>query len=346
MCKKFVVICCAVIAVACSSRRVENQEPRSVKATNVLSTDYIERDFAGMATADDAVNLAFKISGQVASVDVSKGDYIEKGALLARLEPRDVELQVAADRAQYERARSQYERMKRLLEHNAVSQQEFESSKTAFVQARATYDNSKDLLADTKLRAPFAGVIERIYVDTYQRVQSGESILRLVNPRSTTVEFTIPEKSLPLLADSTTVFYVSFDNLPKLKFAARLHKYAKTSSDASGFPVALKIAAVDSDFYGISPGMTCQITMRSDDAKLRGLAVPLSAIYAPAGGGTYVWVVEPNGRVEQRAVVLGDIFGRDMVSVKSGLSIGEKVVTAGVYKLREGREVEVLNNPK
>ena len=69
-----------MIAVACSSRRVENQEPRSVKATNVLSTDYIERDFAGMATADDAVNLAFKISGQVASVDVSKGDYIEKGA--------------------------------------------------------------------------------------------------------------------------------------------------------------------------------------------------------------------------------------------------------------------------
>ncbi len=335
-----------MVAVACSSRQSVSREPRSVKATKVVATDYIDRDFAGMATADDAVNLAFKISGQVASVDVSKGDFTEKGALLARLEPRDVELQVAADRSQYERARSQYERMKRLLEHNAVSQQEFESAQAAFVQARTTYDNSKDLLSDTKLRAPFAGVIERIYVDAYQRVQSGETILRLVNPRSTTVEFTIPEKSLPLLADSTTLFYVSFDNLPKLQFAARLHKYAKTASDASGFPVALKISKADSERYNISPGMTCQITMRSDDSKLRGLAIPLSAIYAPAGGGTYVWVVEPNGRVEQRAVVLGDIFGRDMVGVRSGLSVGEKVVTAGVYKLREGREVKVLNNLK
>ena len=334
------------LAVSCSHRATMEQEPRSVKVATVVATDYIDRDFAGMATADDAVNLAFKISGQVADVDVSKGDFVAKGALLAWLEPRDVELQVAADRSQYERARSQYERMKRLLEHNAVSQQEFEAAKASFVQAQTAYENSKDLLADTRLRAPFAGVIERIYVDTYQRVQSGETILRLVNPRSTTVEFTMPEKSLPLLADSTTQFSVVFDNLPKHRFPARLHKYAKTSSDASGFPVALKISATDSELYGITPGMTCQITMRSDDSKLRGLAVPLSAIYSPAEGGTYVWVVQSDGTVEQRAVVLGGIFGRDMVGVQSGLSVGEKIVTAGVYKLRNGKQVKALNNPK
>lgn len=340
------MLCIVALIASCSHRTTMEQETRSVKIATVVSMDYIDRDFAGMATADDAVNLAFKISGQVANVDVSKGDFVRKDALLAWLEPRDVELQVAADRSQYDRARSQYERMKRLLEHNAVSQQEFEASKASFVQAQTAYENSKDLLADTKLRAPFAGVIERIYVDTYQRVQSGEAILRLVNPRSTTVEFTMPEKSLPLLADTTTRFSVVFDNLPEHRFPARLHKYAKTSSDASGFPVALKISATDSELYGVSPGMTCQITMRNDDSKSRSLAVPISAIYAPAEGGTYVWVVQPNGTVEQRAVVLGGIFGRDMVGVQSGLSVGEKVVTAGVYKLRDGKQVKVLNNPK
>ena len=340
------MLCIAALIASCSHRTTMEQEPRSVKIATVVSTDYIDRDFAGMATADDAVNLAFKISGQVANVDVSKGDFVRKDALLAWLEPRDVELQVASDRSQYERARSQYDRMKRLLEHNAVSQQEFEATTAFFIQAKTAYENSKDLLADTKMRAPFAGVIERIYVDTYQRVQSGEAILRLVNPRSTTVEFTMPEKSLPLLADTTTQFSVVFDNLPKLRFHARLHKYAKTSSDASGFPVSLKISVADSELYGISPGMTCQITMRSDDSKSKGLAVPLSAIYAPAEGGTYVWVVKPNGVVEQRDVVLGGIFGRDMVGVQSGLSAGEKVVTAGVYKLRDGKRVKVLNNPK
>ena len=307
--------------------------------------DYIERDFAGMATADDAVNLAFKISGQILSVDVSKGDYVKKGELLARLDPRDVELQKAADRSQFERAKSQYERMQRLLDHEAVSQQEYESARAQYVQAQSAYENSKDLLSETNLRAPFGGVIERTYVDTYQRVQSGQTILRLVNPMSTTVEFTMPEKSLPLLFDSTIRFSVTFDNIPNRQFVARLDTYAKTSSDASGFPVSLKIARDEAERYRISPGMTCQVMMHTQGVgvKQSTLVVPLSAIYAPASGGEYVWRVTSDGRVKLSPVTLGEVYGRDMVSITSGLAAGAEIVTAGVYKLRDGDSVKPIN---
>ena len=307
--------------------------------------DYIERDFAGMATADDAVNLAFKISGQILSVDVSKGDYVKKGELLARLDPRDVELQKAADRSQFERAKSQYERMQRLLDHEAVSQQEYESARAQYVQAQSAYENSKDLLSETNLRAPFGGVIERTYVDTYQRVQSGQTILRLVNPMSTTVEFTMPEKSLPLLIDSTIRFSVTFDNIPNRQFVARLDTYAKTSSDASGFPVSLKIERDEAERYRISPGMTCQVMMHTQGkgARQSTLVVPLSAIYAPASGGEYVWRVTSDGRVKLSPVTLGEVYGRDMVSITSGLAAGAEIVTAGVYKLRDGDSVKPIN---
>lgn len=307
--------------------------------------DYIERDFAGMATADDAVNLAFKISGQIMSVDVSKGDYVKKGELLARLDPRDVELQKAADRSQFERAKSQYERMQRLLDHEAVSQQEYESARAQYVQAQSAYENSKDLLSETNLRAPFGGVIERTYVDTYQRVQSGQTILRLVNPMSTTVEFTMPEKSLPLLFDSTIRFSVTFDNIPNRQFVARLDTYAKTSSDASGFPVSLKIERDEAERYRISPGMTCQVMMHTQGkgARQSTLVVPLSAIYAPASGGEYVWRVTSDGRVKLSPVTLGEVYGRDMVSITSGLAAGAEIVTAGVYKLRDGDSVKPIN---
>lgn len=307
--------------------------------------DYIERDFAGMATADDAVNLAFKISGQILSVDVSKGDYVRKGELLARLDPRDVELQKAADRSQFERAKSQYERMQRLLDHEAVSQQEYESARAQYVQAQSAYENSKDLLSETNLRAPFGGVIERTYVDTYQRVQSGQTILRLVNPMSTTVEFTMPEKSLPLLFDSTIRFSVTFDNIPNRQFVARLDTYAKTSSDASGFPVSLKIERGEAERYRISPGMTCQVMMHTQGKGTRQstLVVPLSAIYAPASGGEYVWRVTSDGRVKLSPVTLGEVYGRDMVSITSGPAAGAEIVTAGVYKLRDGDSVKPIN---
>ena len=113
--------------VACRQQPNTKNDIRTVKVTTVRSVEYVDRDFAGMATADDAVNLAFRISGQMASVDVSKGDYVTKGQLLSQLDPRDVELQVAADKAQYERAESQYERMKRLLAREAVSRQDRKS---------------------------------------------------------------------------------------------------------------------------------------------------------------------------------------------------------------------------
>ncbi|MBR2332097.1 MAG: efflux RND transporter periplasmic adaptor subunit [Alistipes sp.] len=345
MCRFYFILFLVVVANSCARHKGKENSPIAVKVTRVEMVDYIERDFAGMATADDAVNLAFKISGQILSVDVSKGDYVKKGELLARLDPRDVELQKAADRSQFERAKSQYERMQRLLDHEAVSQQEYESARAQYVQAQSAYENSKDLLSETNLRAPFGGVIERTYVDTYQRVQSGQTILRLVNPMSTTVEFTMPEKSLPLLFDSTIRFSVIFDNIPNRQFVARLDTYAKTSSDASGFPVSLKIERDEAERYRISPGMTCQVMMHTQGkgARQSTLVVPLSAIYAPASGGEYVWRVTSDGRVKLSPVTLGEVYGRDMVSITSGLAAGAEIVTAGVYKLRDGDIVKPIN---
>ncbi len=333
------LLCC----VACRSRLSPPAIERVVKVERVQAVKYLDRDFAGMSTADDAVNLAFKIAGQVAGVDVSKGDYVKRGQTLARLDPRDVELQVAADRAQYERARSQFDRVSRLMEHEAVSRQEYESAETALVQARSAFENTSDLLQETTLRAPFAGVIERTYVDTYQRVTSGQTILRLVNPISTTVEFTMPERSLPILSDSLTRFTVRYDNYPDISFRARLDTYAKTASDASGFPVSLKLDRTEILPYNISPGMTCQVTIRTDDELSSVVAVPLTSIYAPVEGGTYVWRVTGDDRVERQAVVLGEIFDRDRVIVHSGLSVGEQIVVAGVYRLKDGERVKILN---
>ena len=203
--------------------------------------------------------------------------------------------------------------------------------------------NTKDLLVETKLRAPFDGVVERTYVDTYERVQAGQTIVRIVSPVSSTVEFTMPERSMSYLADTTTRFFVTFDNYPDRRFEARLDSYAKTSSDASGFPVSLKIAKAEAERVGISPGMTCSVTMRTAESAASVVGVPLTAIYAPASGGTYVWRIADEGVVELQPVVTGGIFGRDMAIVESGLKAGERIVTAGVYRLREGDRVKILN---
>lgn len=338
----FPVLAIVLLLVSCGHRQTASEAVRPVKVTVAAGAGFIDKDFAGMATPDDAVNLAFKVAGQVLDIPVSEGQEVKKGALLAELDPRDLELQLSSDRSAFEQTRSQQARMQRLLQHEAVSQQEYELARTRYVQAKSAYDNTTDMLKDTKLRAPFASVVERQFVDNYERVQAGQSILRIVNPITKTVKFTLPESGLMLLTNHTTTFTVEFDNYRGVKFTARLKEYVKTSSDASGFPVSLTLTNVDGARYRISPGMSCVVTMQSADSVPDAVSLPVSAIYAPAQGGNYVWVVGEGERVERRAVTLGELFDRNQVIIDSGVLPGDQVVTAGVYQLQEGDRVRII----
>ena len=94
--------------------------------------------------------------------------------------------------------------------------------------------------------------------------------------------------------------------------------------------------------FDITPGMSCTVTMQIDQSRASDeVSVPLSAIYAPTSGGTYVWVVR-DGVVHLQPIELGEIFGRNRVVVKRGLEGGEQVVTAGVYHLQENERVVVI----
>ena len=331
-----------VVVTSCDYMPDKPVRPRVVRVEVAEYARYVNKDFAGLSTANDATNLAFKIGGQVLSVPVVKGDSVARGALLAVLDKRDVELQVEANRSAYEEARSRLERARRLRDHDAVSQQEFESAQTLYTQARSAYNNSVELLKNTRLRAPFTGVIEKVYVDAFQQVSAGQTILRLVNPVSTTVGFTIPESSLGQLTRKTTTFSVEFANIPHAEFDAVVKDYARTSSDASGFPVSLRLLNIDKNRYHIIPGMSCTVTMRTVDELPEAVSLPISAIYAPMHDGNYIWVVDSMDIVSLRKVRLGEIFDRDRVLVDSGVTPGERVVIAGVYRLKAGEKVRVI----
>ncbi len=336
-----------VLAIACmffscggAGATLERRTP-SVKSAIAQSNTYLIKDFVGLSTPDESVNLAFKVSGQLNNIPVSKGMEVLNGELLAELDPRDFELQLSADQSTYEQSKSKLERVTRLLAHEAVSKQEFETAQSEYIRAKSVYENSKDILLETKLRAPFKSLVERVYVDTYQRVQAGETIVRVVSPNSTTVEFTLPEVSLAALGDSTTLFEVRFNSYDEVVFDATIKEYARTTSDASGFPVSLTIT--NTKGYDIQSGMSCTITMMIAQSNASSVTVPLSAIFAPTQGGDYVWEIGADNRVALKSVKLGELVGRDRVVINSGVSAGSRVVIAGVYQLQDGEVVKVLD---
>lgn len=326
-----------------TKQTTDGEQPRPVKSIVATESDLLERDFAGLSTPVVAVNLAFKVSGQILRVPIAKGELVAVGDILCRLDPRDIELQLISDKSTFEQSKSSYERAERLLSHEAISIQEVERAESNYLTSKSIYENTLEILDQTTLRSPFSAVVERVYVDEYQRVQAGETVVRIVSPTTSRVEFTLPESSLAAIKDSLTRFKVRFDNIRDVSFDARVIEYARTSSDASGFPVTLEFKNPDPQRYSISSGMSCMITMLTPQPDKGAVVLPLSAIYSPTSGGTYVWIIDSQNRVDLRRVEMEEPTGQSSVVIDSGVKSGERVVTAGVYQLRSGEVVKSIS---
>lgn len=153
------------------------------------------------------------------------------------------------------------ERNKRLLARQAISVQEYEISVSTFQQKKSAYELSSNNMRDTRLTAPFDGSIEKRLVENYQRVNSGEGIVQLVNTKKLRIKFTIPDAYLYLLRSKDQRFRVEFDTYRGHIFNAKLEEYLDISTDGTGIPVTITIddPAFDHALYEVKPGFTCSI---------------------------------------------------------------------------------------
>lgn len=338
----------ALIVASCGQKKEADSAPvRPVKTAEVSSQSVIRKDFSGMVEAVEYVKLAFRVSGQVVNLPVVEGQRVKRGQLIATIDPRDISLQYAADKAAYETAAAQVERNKRLLSREAISVQEYEISVANYQKAKSAYELSTNNLRDTRLTAPFDGSIERRLVENYQRVNSGEGIVQLVNTEKLRIKFTVPDDYLYLLRAKDAKFQVVFDTYPDNTFNARLEEYLDISTAGTGIPVTITIddPAFDRTRYDVKPGFTCKIKLASDIAPFleeKLMNIPLSAVFGDSETlKTYVWVVK-DGQVFRREVTVYSPTGEANVLVSKGLEPGETIVIAGVYQLTEGERIKVL----
>lgn len=340
-----------LIVTSCGQKKGEDIPlVRPVKTATVSSQSVILKDFSGMVEAVEYVKLAFRVSGQIIDLPVVEGQRVRKGQLIAAIDPRDISLQYAADKAAYETAAAQVERNKRLLGRQAISLQEYEISVANYQKAKSAYELSTNNMRDTKLLAPFDGSIEKRLVENYQRVNSGEGIVRLVNTQKLRIKFTVPDDYLYLLRAKDATFKVEFDTYKGNIFNARMEEYLDISTDGTGIPVTITSYTARSKagssmvmVTDVKPGFTCNIRLASDIAPFieeKLMNVPLSAVFGDSENkNTYVWVVKDN-RVSRREVTVYSPTGEANLLISKGLKPDETVVIAGVYQLVEGQRVK------
>jgi len=341
----FVLIAAILLASCGQKKETKTTTSRPVKTAIVESRSIIRKDFSGIVEAVEYVKLAFRVSGQIIQLPVIEGEKVKKGQLIAAIDPRDIALQYAATKSAYETAAAQVERNKRLLSRQAISVQEYEISLANYQKAKSEYELSVNNMRDTKLTAPFDGSIEKRLVENYQRVNSGEGIVRLVNTQKLRIKFTVPDDYLYLLRAKDATFKVEFDTYKGTIFNAKLEEYLDISTDGTGIPVTITIddPAFDRAVYDVKPGFTCNIRLASDIAPFieeKLMNVPLSAVFGDSENkNTYVWIVKDN-RVSRREVTVYSPTGEANILISKGLKPDETVVIAGVYQLVEGQRVK------
>ena len=312
--------------------------------------------FPGIVDASTGVSLSFEVGGRIIDFPFahSRGQHVEAGTVLARIDDRDYSNKVANAEADLAYAESNFKRMKAAVAKNAVSKDEYSSSSASAEKARAALEIARKALGDTVLRAPFAGVISDIYVDNFATVSSSTPILKLQDMTTFDLTVSVPESyvlSAPAVARDKFAFEASFDSLPGRAFPVRVKDAARVADSVTQTYRATFTLDAPKDIDTL-PGMTCTVSAKVPDQNVKdvaegSLAVPFSAIGTAADAKSFVWRLDANGdgtyTVHRVNVELADRFGESIL-IQSGLSAGDRVAAAGVTVLTEGRIVRLTDD--
>lgn len=342
----FLIMACAFCIASCGTpETVKEPVVRPVKVAEVEALGVVTKNYAGFVESSQTTNLAFRVAGQIIDFPVGSGDQVKKGQLIASIDPRDYQLSHEAKRSAFITAKAQYERLSRLLEKEAVSQHDYEIAKTNYEQAKAELENSENQINDTRLTAPFDGTIETCVADNFQRVNVGETVVRLVDTKDLQIKFYLADYNLDALRKGKPTVWVRFGNLSNVYYKARIIDYTDISTDGSGIPVKLKMDDPNFDkTMTIKPGFSCDVKIEfAFESENEAVAVPITAVFEdPTNGKKSVWVVNDE-QVAKREVEVSGLVGTDKLSITSGVAVGEKVIAAGAVTLTEGQKVKLIN---
>ncbi len=303
-------------------------------------------DAIGSIAAVQGVNVTTETAGTVREIAFESGAVVSKGDLLVRLDTSSEEAQLRAIEAQVDLARMNAERAHRLRLDNTVSQSEWDTADAALKQSQANADAVRAAIAKKTIRAPFGGKLGIRLVNLGEYLETGKPIVSLQSLTRVYADFSLPQQELAQLKPGLRV-RVSTDTYPDRQFEGELTAI-NPDLDSSTRSVGLQ-ATFDNPDQLLRPGMFARVQLLLPTEQ-KVLVIPATSVLsAPYGDSVYVIEpraatnnVSPGLTVRQQFIRTGPARG-DFLSVVSGLKPGARIVSSGIFKLRNSMAV-VENN--
>ena len=295
-------------------------------------------EFPGRVKAAEEVNLAFQIPGTLLRVHAGQGTSVRQGELIAELDERDYRLRLEAVEAEYESIRAEAERVIALYADSVATPDAYDKARYGLQQITAKYENSRNQLADTEIRMPFDGYVQKRLFDPSTVVGAGMPVLTVVSAEAPEIEINIPGSEYVRRSEFDG-FEAAFDFWPGKRIPLRLRSISPKANANQLYTLRLGVPA---DLRPLpSPGMNTMVTIVCRPSGAAQVAVPAVALFDD-GDRTCVWICREDSTVVSREVRVERLQTGGEAVVGAGLAAGERIVTSGVHRLREGEKVAPL----
>lgn len=342
-----------VLLAACGEEvhtAVVTAPPVMVAAVEVR--DMVDRiEATGELLAKSKARVAAQVGGQVTRIHIDEGAAVEREQVLLEIDPERRELELSSARAlvaeqvaQLADRERETRRVRNLHSKGAASQSQLDGAETALELARSRVEAARAQLglaqravADSTIKAPFAGRVARRFVSEGEFVSAGEPLIELVALDEIEVEFHVAERDSGRVREGARV-EVRVAPFPDEVFEARVRMISPTIDPRT------RTLRVKADLEGAEAKLKPGLFARADLGLRRRsgvIMIPEDAVVLRTDGSV-VFRLAADGRVERVRVETG-VYEDGKVEVVSGLAPDDVVVVRGQMRLVDGSPVQIRN---
>ncbi len=276
----------------------------------------------GSVASDNQVELSARVHAYIAEIKASAGDTVTRDQQLIRLDDRDLQTQLTSAHAELRRTQSEYERIQRLYDTQASTEQELISARTAFELARAKAEQAEVLLSFSVIRSPMDGQVTDRHVERGQLVQPGQPLLKVYDPAVMRLDVSVPVRLMDYVSLGDR-FAVQLES-PNIEVEGIVHRIVSGIEPRSRTQTIQLLLDTE---YPVLPGTFGRLAIPTRERA--AVRLPVDAVYR-VGQLEMVDVVR-NGRAIRRLVTTGPVYDH-WIEILSGLSDGEEVITSGTQR--------------
>jgi membrane fusion protein (multidrug efflux system) len=315
-----------------------NRAPVVSVATVGTAVFVEEIEAIATAMASESVTITAKTADTVGAINFTEGQEVEAGAILIEMTSTQQAADLVAARAELSEAEKAYARAADLVAKGIAARATLDAATAARDAARGRVQAIEARLADTIIKAPFAGVVGLRNVSIGSYVKPGDVITTLDDIRVVKGDFTIPEQFLAVLRQGLTL-EVEVAAYPGEAFPGTV-----TSVDTRVDPAtrAVKVRAdLPNAERKLKPGMLMAASLKVSERT--SIAVPESALIAQ-GNRRYVFKLDGENKAQRVEVKVG-LINPGSVEILDGVAEGDRIVSQGTNKVIPGQPVQIDGAP-